>query len=262
MSGGGASTRPAVLITGANRGLGLEFARQYAAAGWRVLATCRDPISATALQEIAAAWEAVSIHALDVTDGEQLARLARELGTLAIDLLILNSAWLGPQAGQRMGELDATLFERSFAANATGPVSVAEAFLPHVERSAQKKIVFLGSAAGAIGVLRPPVNLYAYRASKAALHLLARALSIDLAPRGIRVGLVNPGLADTRGLLALGPDEAPPPDLAPVLQLVRAGVIEMITAEAAVTGMIGVIDALGPATVGQFLNYDGAVIPW
>jgi NAD(P)-dependent dehydrogenase (short-subunit alcohol dehydrogenase family) len=253
---------PTVLITGANRGLGLEFARQYAAAGWRVIATCRQPGEAAQLRELAAQAPAVVIEALDVTGQSQVVDLAGRLEATPIDLLLLNSAFLGPQTGQRFGGLDSALFADSFAANATGPLRVAEAFVGHVARSALKKIVFLGSAAGAIALLRPPMNLYAYRASKAAAHLLTRGLALELAPRGIVVGLVNPGLADTRGLLRLRPDEPPPEDMAPIVALVRAGVIQLITAEVAVQGMIGVIDRLDATNAGQFLNYDGSSLPW
>lgn len=253
---------PTVLVTGANRGLGLEFTRQYAARGWRVLATCRDPAGAADLAALAAGQPAVTLERLDVTDHAGVDRLAAALAGRPLDLLLLNSAFLGPQAGQTCGALDYGLFERSFAANATGPMKVAEAFLPHVAAGTGRRIVFLGSAAGSIGLLRPPANLYAYRASKAAMHLVARSLALDLAPRGIHVGIVNPGLADTRGLLKLGPGEAPPPDLAPVMALVRAGVIELVTPEVAVSGMIGVIERLDAATAGAFFNYDGTPIPW
>lgn len=253
---------PTVLITGANRGLGLEFARQFAGRGWRVIATCRNPHGATDLQVLIEEGLPLQLAALDVTDHAAADRLAGEYAGVAIDLLLLNSALLGPQAAQRLGHFDFRLFDQSFAANATGPLKVVEAFLPHVRAGVQKKIVFLGSAAGSIALLRPPANLYAYRASKAALHLLARNLALDLAPQGIRVGLVNPGLADTRGLLKLGPQDEPPPDLAPVMALVRAGVVRLITPQEAVRGMIEVIDNLSEHNSGQFLNYDGAVLPW
>jgi NAD(P)-dependent dehydrogenase (short-subunit alcohol dehydrogenase family) len=253
---------PTVLITGANRGLGLEFARQYAQANWRVLATCRRPDGARDLLALAASHPIVRLAALDVTSPAQIAALAAELAGTPVDLLLLNSAYLGPQAGQKFGALDYDLFSASFAANVTGPLRVAEAFVGSVAGSRERKIVFLGSAAAAIALLREPANLYAYRASKAALHLVARYLALDLAPRGIRVGLVNPGLADTRGLLDLGPDDAPPPDMAPVVALVRAGVISMITAAEAVRGMIRVIDGLDASSAGKFINYDGTALPW
>lgn len=253
---------PSVLITGSNRGLGLEFARQYAAAGWRVFATCRNPAEAADLRAIADRHPQVSLHALDVTDAASVSACATELAGQALDLLLLNSAWLAPQRGQRLDGLDWQFFARSFEVNATGPMRVLERFLPSVERGGQKKIVFLGSAASSNGLLRPPVNLYAYRASKAATHLLARSLALDLAPRGVHVGLVNPGLADTRGLLTLGPDDKPPEDMAPIVALVRAGVIQLITAEEAVRGMIRVIDRLDASSAGQFINYDGSVLPW
>lgn len=251
-----------VLITGSNRGLGLEFARQYAAAGWRVIATCRRPEAAADLMALAEANAAVSVAALDVSDHAQVDRLAGELRATPVDLLLLNSAFLGPQAGQKFGALDYGLFAASFAANATGPIKVAEAFAAHVAASSGRKLVFLGSAAASIAMLRPPANLYAYRASKAATHLLARNLALELAPRGIRVGLVNPGLADTRGLLDLGPADEPPADMAPIVALVRAGVIRLITAEEAVAGMIRVIERLDESSAGQFFNYDGTSIPW
>jgi NAD(P)-dependent dehydrogenase (short-subunit alcohol dehydrogenase family) len=251
-----------VLITGANRGLGLEFARQYAQAGWRVFATCRRPAAAGELGALALANPAVTISSLDVTDQRQVTGLVAEMREAAVDLLLLNSAYLGPQAGQKFGAFDYQLFDASFAANATGPLRVAEAFVARVAASELRKIVFLGSAAASIALLRQPANLYAYRASKAALHLVAHYLALDLAPQGIRVGLVNPGLADTRGLLDLGPDDTPPPDLAPIVALVRAGVISLITAAEAVSGMIRAIDALDDSTSGRFLNYDGQELPW
>jgi NAD(P)-dependent dehydrogenase (short-subunit alcohol dehydrogenase family) len=150
---------PRVLITGANRGLGLEFTRQYAGRGWHVVATCRQPEAAGDLRQFAHGHPKVSVAALDVTDHAQVDRLAAGLQAEPIDLLLLNSAFLGPQQAQKCGTLDYELFERSFAANVTGPMKTAEAFIPHVQASTIRKIVFLGSAAGSLTLLRPPQPL-------------------------------------------------------------------------------------------------------
>ena len=209
---------PTILITGANRGIGIEFVRQYADSGWRVIATCRDPATAANLQEIARADPRVRIEALDLASPTSIDDLAGRLGgELALDVLLHNAALLGPGGPQLLGAWQEAAFLDAFRANALGPALLTQRLLPLVESASQKKIMFLGSAAGSIGLLQPPANLYAYRASKAALHLLARNLALDLRRRGLIVGLVNPGLVDTRGLLDLAPDDPGPPDLRAIL---------------------------------------------
>jgi NAD(P)-dependent dehydrogenase (short-subunit alcohol dehydrogenase family) len=253
---------PTVLITGANRGIGLEFARQYAARGWQVIATTRRPGEASELKSLAAAHPGFVVEQLDITSAGDVAALAARYRGRPIDLLINNAALLEKPDSQLLGRLDYGLFERSFAVNATGPMRVTEAFLDNVAASSQKKIITLGSAAASHGLLSPPVNYYPYRASKAALNLLMHNLALDLAPRGIRVGLVNPGLVDTRGVMQLKPGDPPPEEFAALMPLIRAGKIKLITPAESVTAMIRLIDGLTPEQSGVFLNYDGKTLPW
>lgn len=254
---------PTILITGANRGIGIEFVRQYADSGWRVIATCRDPATAANLQELARAEPRVRIEALDLANPTSIDDLAGRLGgELALDVLLHNAALLGPGGPQLLGAWQEAAFLDAFRANALGPALLTQRLLPLVEAGGQKKIMFLGSAAGSIGLLQPPANLYAYRASKAALHLLARNLALDLKARGLIVGLVNPGLVDTRGLLDLAPDDPGPPDLQHLVKLVRAGVVPLIRPAASVTGMRTLIDGWTLDQSGVFLNYDAQPLPW
>jgi NAD(P)-dependent dehydrogenase (short-subunit alcohol dehydrogenase family) len=252
-----------ILITGANRGIGLEFVRQYAGAGWSIVATCRDPSAAAGLQAIAKDNANIRLETLDLASPASIDELAGRLGTRhALDVLLHNAALLGPGGPQILGAWQEASFLDAFRANAIGPALLTQALLPLVETGGQKKIIFLGSAAGSTSLLQPPANLYAYRASKAALHLMARNLALDLKARGLIVGLVNPGLVDTRGLLELAADDPGPPDLQHLVKLVRAGVIPLIRPAPSVTAMRALIDAWTPEQSGQFLNYDGQPLPW
>jgi NAD(P)-dependent dehydrogenase (short-subunit alcohol dehydrogenase family) len=202
------------------------------------------------------------IEVLDLADPSSIDALGERLGNLPLDVLLNNAALLGPGDPQLLGQWTGAPFLEAFQANAVGPALLTQRLLPRVEAGGQKKIVFLGSAAGSIGLLQPPANLYAYRASKAALHLVARNLALDLKARGLIVGLVNPGLVDTRGLLDLPPGDPGPPDLQHVLKLVRAGVVPLIRAADSVAGMRAVIDGWTLERSGVFLNYDGQPLPW
>jgi len=252
-----------ILITGANRGIGLEFVRQYADAGWQIIATCRDPAVAGELRSLAQAHTNIRIETLDLASPASIDELAGRLGTrLALDVLLNNAALLGPGGPQILGAWQADAFLDAYRANAVGPALLTQALLPLVEAGSQKKIIFLGSAAGSIGLLQPPANLYAYRSSKAALHLIARNLALDLKARSLIVGLINPGLVDTRGLLDLAADDPGPPDLQHLVKLVRAGMIPLNRSAPSVTGMRALIEGWTLEQSGQFLNYDGQPLPW
>jgi NAD(P)-dependent dehydrogenase (short-subunit alcohol dehydrogenase family) len=235
-----------VLITGSNRGLGLEFARQYAARAWRVIATARDPEHATELIALAAENAGVAIERLDVMDGASISALAARHKDTPIDILINNAGVLGETEAQTLDTLDYGEFERVMAVNVYGALAVAAAFREQVAASRQKKIVAITSRSGVISEpgWRGP---YFYRASKIALNMVMRMLADDLRPRGVIVALVAPFPTDTEMLRELiGPDaasrQAHPAD--------------------SVARLIGVIDGLSPANSNQPLLADGSVIPW
>jgi NAD(P)-dependent dehydrogenase (short-subunit alcohol dehydrogenase family) len=235
-----------VLITGSNRGLGLEFARQYAARGWKVIATARDPEHATELAALAVEHSGVAVEQLDVTDSASISALVARYRDTPIDVLINNAGILGDAEAQTLGSLDYAEFERVMAVNVYGALAVAEAFREQVAASQQKKIVAITSRSGVISQpgWRGP---YFYRASKIALNMVMRVLADDLRPRGIIVALVAPFPTDTEMLRQLiGPDaaarQARPAD--------------------SVGSLIAVIDGLSPENSNQPLLADGSVMPW
>jgi len=256
------SAAPTVLITGSNRGIGLEFARQYAELGWRVIATCRNPDEADDLRTIAAMYPNVVIERLDITDHAQIDALAERYSYLAIDVLLNNAALLADRQQQAFGAIDYELFREIVEVNTIGSLKMTEAFAPQVIASAQKKIVTLGSAAGSIQMISPPPDFYAYRASKAALHLLMKNVALQLADQGVLVGLINPGLVDTRGFAEIGPDDPVPDDYKQIMELIRSGALKLSTPAEAVAQMIPLIENLTPEQSGRFLNADGQVLPW
>jgi NAD(P)-dependent dehydrogenase (short-subunit alcohol dehydrogenase family) len=231
-----------VLITGANRGLGLEFARQYAASGWTVIATARDPDGAAELRELAAT-NRVTIERLDVLDREAIAALAARYEGTPIDLLINNAGIGGDPALQSFGSFDYELFEEAMAVNVYGPLAVSEAFLSNVAASRHKKIVAITSGWGVFSLPRPP-GPYFYRASKAALNMAMHALQTDLREEQIIVALVAPGAADT------------------ALRRQLQGNTPAPTAADSVAAMIKVIDGLTPENSSQPINFDGSILPW
>jgi len=228
-----------LLVTGANRGLGLEFARQYAADGWRVLATCRDPGAARELRQLAAASAGhIAVVALDITDPASVRAAAQSLAGTAIDVLV-NNAGVGSPKNQRLGQLDYTAWARVLDVNTLGPMRVTEAFLDHVAAGGERKLVTITSAMGSIAD-NASGGSYAYRSSKAAVNIVMKSLSIDLAPRGITCVVLHPGWVRT--------------DL--------GGPGGRISPAESVAGMRRVIARLTPADTGRFFTYDGGSYPW
>jgi NAD(P)-dependent dehydrogenase (short-subunit alcohol dehydrogenase family) len=195
-------TTRTVLISGANRGLGLEFARQYLADGWQVLATMRrDSPALAALREQSP--RRLQCHQLDVTDYPAIERLSVLLADTSIDVLINNAGYLGkvPFASggvdaQAFGRMDYADWELTFRINVLGPMKLAEAFVEQVARSSERKIVTLTSMLGCMG-LNASGGLYGYRSTKAAVNSIMHSMSIDLRNRGILAVAVHPGWAQT-----------------------------------------------------------------
>ena len=261
------SSLKTIFITGSNRGIGLEFAKQYTLENWDVIASCRNTSQAEELNELSGKHKNLSLMDLDITNNESVDEVVKILDGKPIDLLINNAAYLGPPDPQKFGAIDYEIFTRSFEVNAIGPIRVTEKLIDNVRSSTTKKIIFLGSAAGSIAQITPPVTLYSYRSSKAALHLAVHNLYHELASENIIVSLINPGLVDTRGFLDLKPDDPIPEELTKMvpeilIRMIQEGKIPMITTYKSVTQMMKYIDDLTIDTTPLFVNCDGAPMPW
>ena len=238
---------PSILITGVNRGLGFELARQYADDGWRVFGTCRDTAAGKPLLDaVAAAPGKLSLHALEVRDFGQIDALATSLAGEAIDVLLNNAGIMENREKYPLEKLDYALWEDVLRTNTLAPVKMAAAFADHVARSARKIIVTLTSSLGSLTMNEmggAPFGCggnYMYRTSKAALHMATRNLALDLKPRGITVAVISPGNVRTE----MGGPNAP---LGP---------------EESITGVRKVIAGLNIGKSGKFFYVDGRALPW
>jgi NAD(P)-dependent dehydrogenase (short-subunit alcohol dehydrogenase family) len=221
---------PTILITGANRGLGLEFARQYAADGWRVLATVRDPMKGKPASDAGA-----EVYVCDVSDPAGVTRLSSSLSGTSIDILLNNAGVYGER--QSFGDVDPDEFLRVMRVNALAPLKLAEAFADRM--TGRKLIASVSSKMGSIAE-NSSGGFYSYRASKAALDMITKSLALDLASRGITAVALSPGWVRTD----MGGPSAP------------------LDAATAVAGMKAVLDQATIADSGRFLHYDGTEVAW
>ncbi len=235
---------PTILITGANRGIGLGLVGVYAANGWNVIASCRDPARALALRALAQDNPKILIETLDVTDQAQIDALAARYRDTPIDVLFNNAAVLGAPPRQQIGDLDATLFAEVMAVNALAPLKVSQAFASHVAASGQKKIIGMTSGLGSLSMMGKMSRFYYYQMSKAALNMGMRALRNDLRSRGVIVALLAPGMVETDLLAASG---------------FRG---EALGVEDSARSLFALVAGLTIDDPGQPLNHDGKPIPW
>lgn len=226
------------IVTGANRGIGLEFVRQYLARGDQVVAAARTPSSSAALCDLARAHpSALVTRPCDVTDDASVRDLASALGEGAVDVLVNNAGVMGRMLS--LDEVDLADVTRTFEINAVGPLRVTRALLPHLRRSSVRKVAHISSGMGSIGDNNSG-GAYAYRMSKAALNMAARSMALDLKREKIIAAVFNPGWVQTD----MGGMGAP------------------TRVEDSVGRLVALIDKLTLEQSGTFLDYRGPVWPW
>jgi NAD(P)-dependent dehydrogenase (short-subunit alcohol dehydrogenase family) len=247
-----------VLITGANSGIGLEFAKQYAARGWTVIATHRRSDIPDTLAELTAEYPNVRIETIDVTSRDEARALAGRLAGVPIDVLINNAGVYNDRSGcdvddgcagdwsnQSFGNLDYGLLDTIMAVNIKGPLIVSEALYDNVMASGLKKIVAISSSNGTLtGEAQPRPGAIFYRMSKAALNREMQIVAASVRDDGVTVVMLNPG-----------------PTLTEHQEYLRGNSIMLETAFT-VEQMIDTIDRVDIEDTGSFLRYDGVVEAW
>lgn len=227
-----------IVITGANRGIGLELTRRYVLRGDRVDATARAPERAEELAELArASGGLLRVFRCDVADSASVHAFAEALGDTAVDLLVNNAGIMGKM--QALADLDHADLLRTFDTNALGPVRVTGALLPHLRRGSRRKIVHVTSGMGSIGD-NTSGGAYGYRMSKAALNMACKSMANDLRREGFTVIVVNPGWVKTD----MGGSGAPTP------------------VDESAKLMMDLFDRITPSDTGTFFDYRGHTWPW
>ncbi len=226
-----------VLITGANRGLGLEFTRQYADAGWQVIACCRQPQEAQALNQLATDHKLIRVMSLDVTDHPQIKSLSAELRNTVIDVLIANAAVYGDRSS--FGGIDYQAWRNTMETNVFSALKLAESFARHLALSEQGIFVAISSLMGSMAD-NGSGGSYLYRSSKAALNAVMKSLSYDFARQGTGVIIFHPGWVRTD----------------------MGGPNGLIDADESIAGMRQCIEQFELAQTACFIKYDGTPMPW
>ncbi|NBC31635.1 MAG: SDR family NAD(P)-dependent oxidoreductase [Alphaproteobacteria bacterium] len=226
---------PTILITGAGRGIGFEFARQYSEAGWTVIATVRSPDSIPMVESLGGG---VQVALLNVADPASVAILCERMRGTALDMLINNAGLYGPRSPQ-IGAVPYAAWQEVLDTNVMGAMRVTEAFLPHLRAGERKTIVAMTSKMGSMAD-NTSGGQYIYRSSKAALNAVFRSLALDLAPEGFLVSILHPGWVRTD----------------------MGGPRALIDVHESVTGLRRVIEGLTPDESGRWFDYAGREIPW
>ncbi len=227
-----------IVVTGANRGLGLEFTLQYAVEGARVFAGTRAPDQAKELRALAGHYpDRISIHALDVTDSGSIRSLKNDIGATPIDILINNAGIFGG-SHQSVADMDYAAWDSCLETNLIGPYEMVQTFLDNLRAAPGARVVTISSGLASIGGAGG--GLHIYRSSKAAMNMAMRALANDLAGEGISVVIMDPGWVQTD----------------------MGGANAALTPEQSVSGMRAVIARADAAMSGKFMRWDGGETPW
>lgn len=235
--------KPTVLITGSNRGIGLEFVKQFTERGWNVIATARTPEKAEELNALAKKHKSITVEQLDVTDHARIEVLAAKYKGQPINIL-LNNAGLTPKYKTAFSPLEGIDFDialKSMKVNAIGPLKMCQAFMDHVAASNQKKIIVISSKVGSIPESPKMVMFYSYRGSKAALNMYMYTLSFETPKKNVILTLLSPGMVNTTE---------------------GTKIPNAIEVEESVSKMMKVIFSLTPKDNGKFLSYDGSELNW
>lgn len=227
-----------VLITGANRGIGLEFVKQFAEDGWQVFACCRRPESADQLKALAVQFSNITVRPLDVTSAEQVNNLSDELSAESIDVLINNAGYYGRKGGS-LDQINTEDWMEVLKVNTIAPLVVSRAFISQLAKSQRKLIVIVSSKMGSLSD-NTSGGSYLYRTSKAGANQIGKSLAVDLADKSIGVLLFHPGWVQTD----------------------MGGANALIDTQTSVSGMVQQIKNFDQTKSGAFFAYDGQEVPW
>ena len=227
-----------VLITGTNRGIGLEFVKQFLAREDTVLATCRDMGSATELRQLKNDTRKLHIFELDVSSQKSMEDLTLQLAGHAIDIFINNAGVYGPR-DSTFGKVSANEWAKVLQVNAKAPMILTQLLIDNLRDGSDKKLLYITSKMGSIDDNKGGSS-YVYRSSKAALNAVVKSISVDLRDSGFSVAVLHPGWVQTD----------------------MGGPNALIDVTTSVSKMIDVIDNLNFHNSGSFFNYDGGIIPW
>ncbi len=231
---------PTILITGANRGIGLEFVKQYSNAGWRVHACYRTLENSKMLKQLASTPHSnIAMHQLDLTDFGRIDALAEMLSGETIDVLINNAGVFPDKGSKGFMDTDYEAWRHAHLVNTMAPLKMTEAFFRHIANGAEKKVVFITSKVASI-TGNSVGGHYLHRSSKVGLNMIAKNLSIDLAPQGVSIAILDPGWVRSD----MGGEAAP------------------VTPERSVAGMRKIISKLNVAGTGKFVSYNGQEVSW
>ncbi len=226
-----------VLITGANRGIGLALTQLYCKQNWQVIACCRDPESSVELTVLSEKYESLDVFALDVTDYDAVSDLADDLKDVQLNLLINNAGYYGPK-GYVFGETDVVEWRKVFEINTIAPMKMMEAF-HHQLKSGKGLIANMSSAMGSMSE-NSSGGSYIYRSSKAALNAITKSMSLDGVPYGIRAIALHPGWVQTE----------------------MGGSNALLTADESVIGLKAVLDNFNDSQNGAFYDTKGRKLAW
>mgnify|MGYP001212943334 FL=1 len=227
-----------ILITGANRGLGLEFVERYLESGDDVMASYRNEDSSFDLIKMSNERSNLKLLQLDVSSNKSLNSFAENLGDSPIDIFINNAGVYGPR-NSSFGNVDEENWIPAIKINAIAPILLTQLIIKNIKSGADKKLIYITSKMGSIDDNKGG-GAYVYRSSKTALNAVVKSLSVDLENEGIVVALIHPGWVKTD----------------------MGGPNALIDKETSVRGMTEVISNLDISSTGNFYNYDGSIIPW